>query len=170
MDCNDRVYQNNGRRLAAKWRTASEDLEDFWTQVENKEPPKDQVQVAAALLKKRALRSVQEHTLKAFDAVDNILRSGIIAHISYKKQSVWSHWNQLNDFSYAMGTITPFDISLLNNEVCQYLSHKDLASRVQDSATWRGWFTPKRWRELDFPKEHPTVYWNSRNSPELCVT
>ncbi|KAK3805024.1 MAG: hypothetical protein J3Q66DRAFT_393554 [Benniella sp.] len=77
-----KFYRDNGRRLATKWRTASEDFEDFWTQVENKEPPKDQVQVAAALLKKRALRPIQEHTLKAFDAVDNKLVAQLALYLS----------------------------------------------------------------------------------------
>ncbi|KAK3823154.1 MAG: hypothetical protein J3Q66DRAFT_330978 [Benniella sp.] len=48
-----------------------------------------------------------------------------------------------------MEKITPFDIPLLNNEICQYLSHKDLTRCVLVSKAWAGWFSPALWRELD---------------------
>ncbi|KAK3823137.1 MAG: hypothetical protein J3Q66DRAFT_330938 [Benniella sp.] len=47
--------------------------------------------------------------------------------------------------------ITPFDIPLLNSEICQYLSCKDLAHCVQVSKAWTAWFTPALWRDLDWP-------------------
>ncbi|KAF9364081.1 hypothetical protein BGX34_002583 [Mortierella sp. NVP85] len=47
--------------------------------------------------------------------------------------------------------ITPFDIPLLNNEICQFLSRKDLAHCVQVSKAWAAWFIPALWRDLDRP-------------------
>ncbi|KAK3823161.1 MAG: hypothetical protein J3Q66DRAFT_330988 [Benniella sp.] len=48
-----------------------------------------------------------------------------------------------------MEKTTPFDIPLLINEICQYLSRKDLTRCVLVSKTWAAWFTPTLWRDLD---------------------
>ncbi|KAF9345042.1 hypothetical protein BGX34_005071 [Mortierella sp. NVP85] len=57
-----------------------------------------------------------------------------------------------------MEKITPFDIPLLNNEVCRYLSLKDLARCVQVSKAWFDWFSPALWRDLDCHIRLPYVY------------
>ncbi|KAK3823129.1 MAG: hypothetical protein J3Q66DRAFT_330929 [Benniella sp.] len=57
-----------------------------------------------------------------------------------------------------MEKITPFDIPLLNNEICQYLSLKDLARCVQVSKAWYDWFSPALWRDLDCHIRLPYVY------------
>ncbi|KAK3823128.1 MAG: hypothetical protein J3Q66DRAFT_330927 [Benniella sp.] len=57
-----------------------------------------------------------------------------------------------------MEKITPFDIPLLNNEICQYLSLKDLARCVQVSKAWSDWFSPALWRDLDCHIRLPYVY------------
>ena len=49
-----------------------------------------------------------------------------------------------------MEAITPFDIPLLNNEICQYLSREDLTRCVLVSKDWAAWFSPALWRDLDF--------------------
>ncbi|KAK3823164.1 MAG: hypothetical protein J3Q66DRAFT_366348 [Benniella sp.] len=49
----------------------------------------------------------------------------------------------------AMGTITPFDIPLLNNKLSQYLSRSDLTRCVLVSKAWAGWFPPALWRDVD---------------------
>ncbi|KAF9364073.1 hypothetical protein BGX34_002575 [Mortierella sp. NVP85] len=54
--------------------------------------------------------------------------------------------------------MTPFDIPLLNNGICQYLSPKDLARCVQVSKAWSDWFTPALWRDLDCHIRLPYVY------------
>jgi len=48
-----------------------------------------------------------------------------------------------------MKKITPFDIPILNNEICQYLSRKDLACCALASRAWAAWFTPTLWRDLN---------------------
>jgi hypothetical protein len=57
-----------------------------------------------------------------------------------------------------MEKITPFDIPLLNNEICQYLSLKDLTRCVQVSKAWTDWFSPALWRDLDCHIRLPYVY------------
>jgi len=54
-----------------------------------------------------------------------------------------------------MEKITPFDIPLLNNEICQYLSRKDLTRCVLVSKAWAGWLSPALWRDLDYRNETP---------------
>src|SRR5688572_21658371 len=56
-----------------------------------------------------------------------------------------------------MEKITPFDIPLLNNEICQYLSRKELAHCVLVSKAWAGWFSPALWRDLDYRNETPDI-------------
>ncbi|KAK3823163.1 MAG: hypothetical protein J3Q66DRAFT_366347 [Benniella sp.] len=48
-----------------------------------------------------------------------------------------------------MKKITPFDFPLLNNEICQYLSRKDLACCALVSKAWAAWFLPTLWRDLN---------------------
>jgi len=55
----------------------------------------------------------------------------------------------------AMEKITPFDIPLLNNEICQYLSREDLARCVLVSKVWSAWFFPALWRDLDCRNKKP---------------
>jgi len=57
----------------------------------------------------------------------------------------------------AMEKITPFDIPLLNNEICQYLSHNDLACCIQVSKAWAVWFTPTLWRDIDCRSRQPAI-------------
>ncbi|KAF9361559.1 hypothetical protein BGX34_007068 [Mortierella sp. NVP85] len=49
-----------------------------------------------------------------------------------------------------MEAITPFDNPLLNYEICQYLTRKDLTRCVLVSKDWAAWFSPALWRDLDF--------------------
>ena len=56
-----------------------------------------------------------------------------------------------------MEKISPFDIPLLNNEICQYLRSKDLACCVQVSKAWAVWFTPALWRDVDWFNRTPTI-------------
>ncbi|KAF9343841.1 hypothetical protein BGX34_006317, partial [Mortierella sp. NVP85] len=56
-----------------------------------------------------------------------------------------------------MEKITPFDIPLLNNEICQYLSRKDLTRCVLVSKTWASQFSPVLWRDLDCSNKTPGI-------------
>jgi len=68
--CSVRRYQSNGQRLKAEWSTPSKGLSNFWKRLEENESDQDQIRSTASVLKKRAIRSVQANTLKAFNAVD----------------------------------------------------------------------------------------------------
>jgi len=57
-----------------------------------------------------------------------------------------------------MEKTTPFSAPLLNNEICRYLSPKDLARCVQVSKAWSDWFSPALWRDLDCHIRLPYVY------------
>ncbi|KAK3823155.1 MAG: hypothetical protein J3Q66DRAFT_437568 [Benniella sp.] len=56
-----------------------------------------------------------------------------------------------------MEKITPFDIPLLNNEISQYLSRKDLTRCVLVSKAWAGCFSPALWRDLDCRNNTPDI-------------
>ncbi|KAF9364074.1 hypothetical protein BGX34_002576 [Mortierella sp. NVP85] len=65
--------------------------------------------------------------------------------------------------------ITPFDIPLLNNEICQYLTHQDLACCVQVSKAWAAWFAPTLWRDLDCQKSLPDAYTLARQQEHVKI-
>ncbi|KAK3823168.1 MAG: hypothetical protein J3Q66DRAFT_437577 [Benniella sp.] len=56
-----------------------------------------------------------------------------------------------------MEKVTPFDIPLLINEICQYLSLRDLRHCVLVSKTWAAWFTPVLWRDLTCRRRTPDI-------------
>ncbi|KAK3823159.1 MAG: hypothetical protein J3Q66DRAFT_330987 [Benniella sp.] len=68
-----------------------------------------------------------------------------------------------------MEKITPFDIPLLNNEICKYLSHKDLARCVLVSKTWAAWFSPALWRVLDCGRRIPDSLTLTRRGEHILV-
>jgi hypothetical protein len=68
-----------------------------------------------------------------------------------------------------MEKITPFDIPLLNNEICQYLSRKDLARCVLVSKTWAAWFSPALWRVLDCGRRTPDSLTLTRRGEHILV-
>ncbi|KAF9086580.1 hypothetical protein BGX27_003171, partial [Mortierella sp. AM989] len=72
--CSIRRYQAHGQRLLGEWNTPGKGLGDFWKSVEGKESEMDQLRTTTSTLKKRAIQSVQRHTLNAFNAVDKNLR------------------------------------------------------------------------------------------------
>ncbi|KAF9364979.1 hypothetical protein BGX34_011816 [Mortierella sp. NVP85] len=65
-----RIYQSHDQRRRSEWNIPSKDLGDFRRRLEGKESIQDQMQSTTSILKKRAIRSVQRNTLKAYHAVD----------------------------------------------------------------------------------------------------
>ncbi|KAK3823160.1 MAG: hypothetical protein J3Q66DRAFT_138596 [Benniella sp.] len=68
-----------------------------------------------------------------------------------------------------MEKTTPFDIPLLNNEICQYLSPNDLARCVLVSKAWANWFTPTLWRDLDCNHTTPDIPTLSRRREHIRI-
>lgn len=56
-----------------------------------------------------------------------------------------------------MEKITPFDIPLLQEEICHYLTRKDLYRCTLVSKAWFAWFSPILWRDLDDSRKIPSV-------------
>ncbi|KAF9348488.1 hypothetical protein BGX34_002458 [Mortierella sp. NVP85] len=56
-----------------------------------------------------------------------------------------------------MEKITPFDIPLLINEICQYVSRKDLTRCVLVSKAWAASFSTVLWRDLDCRRATPDI-------------
>ncbi|KAF9184021.1 hypothetical protein BGZ51_003637 [Haplosporangium sp. Z 767] len=46
-------------------------------------------------------------------------------------------------------TLSIFDIPYIQEDIAQYLLHRDLAHCVLVSKSWRDWFTPSLWQSLD---------------------
>ncbi|KAF9348487.1 hypothetical protein BGX34_002457 [Mortierella sp. NVP85] len=65
--------------------------------------------------------------------------------------------------------ITLFDIPLLNNEVCQYLSRKDLAHCVLASKAWANQFSPALWRNLDCRYRIPDILTLTRRREHIRI-
>ncbi|KAK3823166.1 MAG: hypothetical protein J3Q66DRAFT_397632 [Benniella sp.] len=56
-----------------------------------------------------------------------------------------------------MEKVTPFDIPLLINEICQYLSREDLKHCMLVSKAWAAWFASVLWRDLDCGRKTPDI-------------
>ncbi|KAK3823167.1 MAG: hypothetical protein J3Q66DRAFT_138605 [Benniella sp.] len=68
-----------------------------------------------------------------------------------------------------MKKVTPFDIPLLINEICQYLSLEDLSCCVLVSKTWAAWFTPVLWRDLNCRFMTPDIPTLTRRQEHIRV-
>lgn len=77
-----------------------------------------------------------------------MLHGRYLAHLGQPHHLSFPH-RFISSLLHTMEKITPFDIPLLNNEICQYLSRKELSRCTQVSKTWSAWFTPALWRDLD---------------------
>lgn len=67
------------------------------------------------------------------------------------------HRSVLHRLVYAMERITPLDIPLINREIYQYLSPKDLSRCTLVSKAWSAWFSSALWRDLDCSRTTPDL-------------
>ncbi|KAK3823162.1 MAG: hypothetical protein J3Q66DRAFT_138599 [Benniella sp.] len=68
-----------------------------------------------------------------------------------------------------MEKTTPFDIPLLINEICQYLSRKDLIRCVLVSKAWAASFSMVLWRDLDCKRATPDILTLTRQRDHIRI-